>query len=302
MTTLRVTFLDNNQEPYDLFFWLYETSLSKRWQNLLKQNQANSDSFIHSVFNNASDDKIEFIKNQLDEIVSKINKVYDRELTSFDINIEDQNTLNNLHEEYEIYGERNPDPLVHDNFLLLNEHIHEVELLLENQKNKTNSMAVLFDYYPQGIHSPILEKDRLFLTSRFTWGGLYLGYNTLGKDWREVARHNDLDVIRRNQVKQQERFAVESWIFLGNGDSDFSNAKKFEEWYDTLPKDLQPHVPIDSIKLGRYEIGKIVIDDKLLSYHNNVNDWLVHDSKIAQQWNCEVFANFRKIINLKLID
>jgi hypothetical protein len=173
---------------------------------------------------------------------------------------------------------------------------------LENQKNKNNQMAVLFDYYPQGIHSPLLEKDKLFLTSRFNWGHLYLGYNTLGKDWLEVAYHNDVDVIHRDQVRRQERFAAETWIFFGNTDSEFSNAIKFEKWYDGLNKNIRAKIPINNINLGRYEIGKIIIDDNLLKYHNNVNDWIVPESKIAQQWNSEVFSTFRKIINLKLIE
>jgi hypothetical protein len=59
---------------------------------------------------------------------------------------------------------------------------------------------------------------------------------------------------------------------------------------------------MNKLALGRYEIGKIIIDDKLLEYHDNEEDWLTPYSKIAQQWNIDVFSTFRKIINVKIID
>lgn len=315
MTTLRVTFLDHDCNPYDLYFYLYNTSLSRRWQELLKEYQKDQDQIarIHSSLTNYSWEKYPIAIEALNETIDEINVLYDRLLPDhLTIEMLDDDMLNSLHEEYEIYGTRVQELFdtgkyvseLHNSFLLLNEQIHLIEKIIENKENKNPSMSALFDYYPQGLHCPILERDKLFLTTKFSWGGLYLGYNTLGKDWMEVSRHNDLEVIERGEVRIQERFAVESWIRFDSGGQDFSVARKFENWYDSLPNDLQAKVPINNLNtlgLGRYEIGKIVIAGKLLEFHSNENDWLVPDSEIASRWNREVFSTFKSINSVVIL-
>jgi hypothetical protein len=313
MTTLRVTFLDNNSNSYDLYFLLHNTSLSRRWQELLKEYQKDQTTTIHSSLINYSWESLPTVVEAMNETIAEINILYDRQLPqNLTIEILNEHILNSLHEEYEIYGTRVQELVdngkytteLHDSFLLLNEQIHIIEKIIENKEIKNPSMSVLFDYYPQGLHYSILERDKLFLTTKFSWGGLYLGYNTLGKDWLEVARHNDLEVIERNEVRVQERFAVESWIRFDIGGQDFSVARRFEKWYDGLSEELQAKVPIDDLNklgLGRYEIGKIIIAGKLLQFHDNFNDWLAPDSEVAARWNREVFTTFRRIVSVVIL-
>jgi hypothetical protein len=314
MTTLRVTFLDNNYEPYDIFYLLYNSDLAKRWMNIVRENQLNSNHTIHTAFINYAWNDIDKLLTKINSVVDEINQIYDRQLIKFSTGLFLENKiLNDLHEEYEIYGDRVESLIssnlfnetLHDNFLQLNEHIHTCEELLANYDSKKASMSVLFDLYPQGIYSPILEKDKLFLTNEFKWGRLYLGYNTLGKDWLEVSLHNDTDVIKRGQVRIQERFAAEAWLNFGSTGHDKTIVSKFLNWYEELSEDLKEKVPVNdmnALSLGRYEIGKIIIDDKLLAYHSNEEDWTIPNSKIAQQWNLDVFSTFQKIINIKLLD
>lgn len=314
MTMLRVTFLDKDREPHDLFYWLYESDLRKRWVEMIYKNQENFNSTIHTAFINYTPENLKDLVKKINLVIDDINQSYDRSLVKFTTGLFLENKiLNDLHEEYEIYGDRLQgiinterfDEALHNNFLQLNEYIHTCEEVLTNNELMRDSMSVLMDLYPQGIHSPILEKDKLFLTTEFKWGRLYLGYNTLGKDWLEVFLHNDLDVIRRGQVRTQERFAVESWMYFGFTGHDKSIASRFLNWYEGLPEDLQAQVPVNNmneLSLGRYEIGKIIIDDKLLAYHNVEEDWYAPYSKVAQRWNHDVFSTFQKIINIKIID
>ena len=311
MKMLKVTFLDTNDAPYNLFFLLHKTTLADRWQKLLKENQKNLGARINSNFMNYTCDTISPVLDKINQLVDQLNQIYDRPLHPC-ANLLDNSTLNDLHEEYEIYGSRITELTenkiwsenLHNNFLALNDCIHACEGALDNKKFGRSAMGVLFDYYPQGIHSPILEQDKLFLTTNFSWGKLYLGYNTLGKDWLEVSLHNDLDVIRRGEVRIQERFAVEAWLNFSSGPSTYV-ASTFLAWYDTLPADVKDKVPVgnlNQLSLGRYEIGQIVIDNKLEAYHSNHSDWFMPNSPVAESWNNEVFSTFQQIINLELIE
>ena len=44
------------------------------------------------------------------------------------------------------------------------------------------------------------------------WGWLYLGYNTLGKNWMSVSFDDDVDAVERNQIRPQRRFAAELFM------------------------------------------------------------------------------------------
>jgi hypothetical protein len=70
----------------------------------------------------------------------------------------------------------------------------------------------------------------------------------------------------------------------------------------SLPTDLQDKVPIDNLNklsLGRYLIGRVLVnDDYFLKYHNNINDWMTPNHPIKKKWNEEVFSKFRKVITI----
>jgi hypothetical protein len=160
-------------------------------------------------------------------------------------------------------------------------------------------MSVIFDFYPQTEFESLLERDKLHLTSEFKWGDLYLGYNTLGKDWLKVCLDNDLEVIERDMVKPQIKFAAEAWLNFGPDNFENNNVNMFTNWYEGLPANLQKKVPVDNLNalsFGRFQIGRIVIDEYyFLKYHNNLSDWLSPNHPIKKKWNEEVFSTFRKI-------
>jgi hypothetical protein len=311
---LYVVFQDKYNRKHRIPITIFDTSLGCRWAGLVIQNQkVFSDKKLHYTFSNYTLTDLERIHDLLNSVLKKINKVYDRQLPIFlNTTVLDKTILNDLHEEFEIYGTRLdvlsllPDfsKDLHNNFLLLNELIHSVEDLIKNNDDGHRpipTMSTLFDYYPQTEFYKIEEIDRLHLKTDFRWGSVYLGYNTLGKDWLKIALDNDIDVIKRDMVKTQSRFSCETWINFGSDDWSNHNSRQFEKWYRCLPKELQEKVPIDNLNklsLGRFEIGHVSLNDYFLKYHNNINDWMTPNHPIKKKWNEEVFSTFRKIIKI----
>jgi hypothetical protein len=304
-----IYFKDNKGLTHDIPVMVYKTDLAKRWAVGVMYNQRLDDKYIHSAFINRTYKDIAQIQQQLNDVAENINAEYDLALPVFEnVNMLDETTLNEMHRQFEVYGTRINEDLIpsnslHDNFLLLNELIHAYEDILHGDHSRTPSMSVLVDYYPQTEFYPILERDKLHLTTQFMWGGVYLGYNTLGKDWLKVAYDNDLDVIKRGMVKPQTRFSAETWINFGADDWTNYNVASFERWYLTLPTELQALVPIDNLhdlSLGRYRIGQVLINkDYFLKYHPNKQDWLSYNHPIKKQWNEEVFSTFTEIIKIR---
>jgi len=298
---IEVTFLDKFDKTHAINYWIEDNDLTKRWLDIINQNKNDSNKLYHSYFANALLNDIPSLQNRINEILNKLNNSYnlpaqiglDGSLT--------QAALNDLHEQFEIYGGNITK--FHDNFLELNELIHICEDLFTRTNTKGFPvMHCTMDFYPQEIFSPLLEKDRLLIKSDYHWGHLYLGYNTLGKDWMGTWIDNDLDVIERNMVQPQQRFSAETWFNFGPDDSDNYTIRKFYSWYHGLSKDLQKKVPIDNLNelsLGRVWLGSVIINNYFLKFDNNKDNWLIPNSQTKQNWNRQVFNSFRKIIEIK---
>jgi hypothetical protein len=328
-----ITFLDKHKHLHPITFALYDSSLARRWKKLIEDNIARPDHHYHTSFVNKTFDNLSQVLEELNDTITLINTAYDRVLPKFiSTTTLDQEVLNALHEEYEMYGDRlqsfidmgyfdDPkkfaefyNPLwpgdvqnfeLHDNFLRLNELIHTLEELTHTKDVKFPAMSVLFDIYPQQLYDTILEKDKLYLTNTFNWGRLYLGYNTLGKDWLEVSNHNDIDVIKREQVRRQERFSAETWINFSPDDDINFGKTQFEKWYDTLPTDLQQQVPINNLNelcLGRFEIGAIACNNKYFEKYNNIANWRSQNHDCKRDWNKNIFSTFTNIVSIEFIE
>lgn len=304
-----ITFEDVYGEDHTIPVNIYNTDLSNRWIATIENNQQIEGKYIHSTFINRHYTDLPAIQKHLNGVANDINIEYDVFLPLF-VDIDKLNTamLNEMHRQFEVFNTRIsngsiiPTESLTNNFLLLNELIHHYEEILHN--STFPSMSTTFDYYPQTEFCPVLEQDKLHLTTQFIWGNVYLGYNTLGKDWLKVAHDNDLDVIKRNMVKPQEHFSAETWINFGPDDKEDWTRRSFSNWWYNLPKKLQNKVPIhnlNKLSLGRYSIGCVLIDDLyFLKYHPNKHDWLSYDHPIKKKWNEEVFSTFKKIVKIKI--
>jgi len=307
MALMTINFLDDNNETHKIRFYIYKSNLAHRWRKMVMANQE-QEKELNYKFTNRTYDQISKVRQDLNLVVQNINLTYDKKLPIFDdVEVLNTDILNYLHEEFEEYGDRIPEltnPVtwwtkeLHDYFLKLNELIHLHEDVLKSKDAAFANMALLFDYYPQEIFSPILERDKLFLKADLHWGKVYLGYNTLGKDWLKVHLDNDIEVLKRGQVRPQKRFAAETWINFGPDGSPYYQYQSFEQWYMSLDSELQKLVPIDNLNelcLGRFIIGEVIIDNYFLAFDPIKENWLIPSSSTKKRWNQQVFSKFRKI-------
>lgn len=318
---LKVDFVDDEDKIHSLLFNIYNSKLARRWANLVLRNQKNSDAKLNFTFiNSTSTNKI---IEDLNICITNINQVYDKsiKLNKFVDKLTTQET-NDLHEEFEIYGNRinylknqqskaPPEKIywteeLHNNFLRLNDLIHLYEEAVNNKNSKFLNMSVLYDYYPQEHFQPIQESDKIWLRDKFAWGGVYLGYNTLGKDWLKVISDNDLEVINREQVRPQERFSAETWINFGPDFNDYYSGIELENWINKLPPDLRKKVPIDNLNkfcFGRFKIGELITDTSYFKkYDLDQGNWELPNTQTKLNWNRNVFSRFISIKNIKIIE
>lgn len=307
---LEVRIRDKFDKIHSLKYKIYETNLSEKWAILTRENLKNPNHTIYSTLNNRTEDDVPEIAQQIKEIITKISTEYDRQITTFDEL--DTQKLNYLHEEFEIFGQRMDElalkgkltESLQSNFFALNEHIHMCEDAMITKKESWGGFGILYDIHPTGLHLPVRDEDRLYLDCGLSWGRLYLGYNTLGKDWFAVAKDNDIDVIARDMVKPQKRFAAEAWLNFNADYEPVQLVSFFQQWVKKLPPDLQKKVPyfnINELSLGRMAIGEIVIDSNFLKYDSNPINWKAYRHPSKLKWNHEVLSTFRSVESVKFI-
>ena len=115
---------------------------------------------------------------------------------------------------------------------------------------------------------------------------------------------NDIEVVDRDQVRPQRRFAAETWLNFGQDSPKFNIKYEFYKWYQTLNEEQKTKVPIDNLNemtFGRLLLGQIIISDELLAFHPVMEDWLHPNHECKQRWNLEVFSKAKEIINVKFI-
>lgn len=305
---LEVDFLDEQGKTHCINFWIFNTDLAQRWVELVTRGANDPSKYIHSSLGNVSAKSIPKIHARLNAVIESINNQSTFNLPKYQ-SIGELNTseLNNLHEKFEEYG-AHVDVLhsksLHDDFIELNELIHTCEeVVKEVAPDMLPVMYSQFDFYPQTDFSPILEEDKLFLETELKWGEVYLGYNTLGKDWLKVCLDNDIEVINRDMVKPQRRFSAETFINFGPDSISHYVQRTFSNWYKTLPEEIQKKIPINNLNelcLGRFVVGRVIIDNYFLQFNEDREAWLGNNSDAKRQWNNDVFSTFTKIINVKI--
>ena len=316
---LKITMLKNDGSEIILTYMLEDNNpVVNKWIEMTKKSIKNNMK-IKTSLNNVEINNISILLKKINDVLYFINNHYDKKLPVFTNFYQlDNIILNYLHEEFEIYGDRieelqsknNWSYGLHENFLSLNEYIHMIETAIHGSEDNFPNFSCLYDFTPSGLHEPIKEEYKHFLENKFEWGGLYCGYNTLCKDYLSIAPENDWEVIEREEVRPQIRFAAETWMNFGP-DLKTNINKEFYKWYTTLPNKIQNKIPIDNLNklsLGRYNLGKIIIDENFLSIEPDAKKWLLPTGSVYSimgkedcktKWNREVFA---KIVDIKEIE
>jgi hypothetical protein len=320
MTTLKVTFIDRLNFETVLSYRIYDTYLSKKWLDITKKNLHNSECKIHSVLSNYNEKNISELYEKFRQITVEINKIQTKQLPIFEVY--DIKELNYMHEEFENFGKILEESVLKNNslkknlnqsldlrlkelYFSLNETIHLCEGAISSSTKKFAQGGALYNLHPLGLHGDIEEEDKLYLMSGLEWGKLYLGYDTLGKDWLNIAKDNDIEVVERRMVKPQRRFAAETWLNFGGDALHIETVKTFHNWVNNLPVKIRQHIPIDDLNeltLGRFILGEVIIDDVFLKYEPDFYYWQVYNHPCKTTWTKNVFSSFKKITKIEIVE
>lgn len=247
----KVMFLLKNTKTLDttvLNYSLFGHSVTHRWIEMIQEcNNRKMD--ITCNYKRIVNDPREYF-TIFQENIQAINNMYDKKipvLYSFEHLSDNLNLLNDLHEEYEIYGDRveyllgidfwsmnendkaNHDLYnntwpgfvfneeLHERFLRLNDQIHQFESFFYDNDNdeELDQCYSIIDFLPAGLHEDLKPEDSFLFTPELKWGYIYLGYNTLGKHWLSSMYDNDVEVVKRKQIRPQQRFAPETFVYFG---------------------------------------------------------------------------------------
>lgn len=320
--------------PLNLYYRLHNTSLRDRWIKQVMDRNAEPNTFLDLKISNKTIEDIPYLLNKINEVITSINAYYDKRLPLFTETTKlDHEILNYLHEEFENYGERheqiiikekrhltNPgDPNVwpgnrfnlafHNLWLKLNEYIHIIEtaisIISTGYDDFFLNFSCLVNVYPPVPGEPIQEIDKLFLDTNFKWGELYLGYNTLGKDYHHALNDDDVRVINNDQVKVQEYFSTEAWLnFTEGAISPKTEEARFWAWYEQQEQSVKDKIPLDNLNklaLGRYHIGSIVYIESFEQYSADYREW-INNPMLRHKWNVEVFSQIERVVKVDIIE
>lgn len=308
----RFTFELDDGESLQLDYLLQQNSLREKWINEIKTYQIKGKTSFTLNISNKNFSHIKELIQKLNSIINELNDKYEFDIL-LKINEQDgvnQKVLNKLHEKFEEYGENKFAYLgesVHYLWLQLNEWIHITEVAIETTEDKFPQYGAVITAYPPYPGRKLEEIDKLFLSTDFSWGHLYLGYNTLGKDYMSAVCDNDTRVIVNKQIKVQEKYSSEVWLCFQN--KTYTNMQKtreleFYQWYESLEQEYQELVPVENLNilgLGRYYLGHILINRDLLKFHSVTEDWWTnHD--IQKKWNNKVFSKVKRVLNVKIYE
>ena len=312
---IEFTFELEDGKPLQLLYLLQPNSLREKWLNEVRTALNKDNAYLNLKISNKDRRHLNELIEKINSIVKDINLAYKRKiLMPLDgIDSVDREKLNKLHESFEIYGEHSAciggklyrGEHVHNLWLDLNEWIHITETAMEIGEHDFPNYNALVTVYPPYPGRKLEEKDKLFLSTEFSWGQLYLGYNTLGKDYVSAFLDNDVRVITNDQVKIQERYSSEVWLYFGQNSYSAKDLEMgFYRWYETIEQEAQELIPIENLNklsLGRYYLGHILINEDLLKFHSIDKDWY-YDSELQKRWNNEVFSQVKNITKIELID
>lgn len=177
----------------------------------------------------------------------------------------------------------------------INHYIHIVESLLADQFAEYNAI-VYFTTDPEPEYAPIKEEHKLWLTAEEHWGDLLLGYATIGKDWLDLMENND----GFEDLNVQSTISPETRMFFH---LEFPHMKHKEQMFHAWAQDKT--VPLDNLNklaLGKYYLGKLIITDEFLNFHNVASDWYVPNHSCKLEWNKTVIGQDTVVTNIEFFN
>jgi hypothetical protein len=315
-------------ETMNLWANLMDTNISKKWIGVIYENNSRGYELKSNYrrYKNLKEQELEF--QEFKKNISYINENYDRpltQLTTLEELLEDDSVLNDLHEEFEIYGDRlaeiidsgyfddpksspkyaHPWPgdahnkVLHESFLLLNEQIHNTETVVRRRLNPEleASCTCLTDFKPRTnagyIHVPLEPEDYMLFNPTIDWGWLYLGYNTLGKNWMSTSLDDDVAAVERDEIRPQQRFAAE--LFM-NFVPAYPNTTQYRlhKWWtqNNFTKFKDPRMKLNELCLGYLPLGQLCLYQEGDGEMFSMNDLWFASKQDKIDWNKNVWSKY----------
>jgi hypothetical protein len=200
------------------------------------------------------------------------------------------------------------DMFLHEAFLRLNEQIHNFEAIFRTWDNTDKSICTcLVDFMPNKpleeivpsdyLHEQLNPEDFILFTPEHKWGWVYLGYNTLGKHWSSACHDEDVEVVKRKQIRPQQRFAAEMYMNFRPSTS-YYPCIALHKWWTTnnFSEFIDPELRLRDLALGFIPVAH------LQGYALN-KDPIINSNTITDQesWNLNVWSKFNSIKSAKVI-
>lgn len=297
----------------NLDYLLQQNSLREKWINEIKTYKNRGKTTYNISISNKNRSHLKELIQKLNSIIDELNNNYESKilLTITEKEGVSQNILNNLHEKFEEYGENKFEYLgehVHYLWMQLNEFIHITEVAMDTTEDMFPQYGAVVNANPPYPGRKLEEVDKLFLTTECFWGQLYLGYNTLGKDYMSVLYDNDVRVIINKQIKVQERYSAAVWLCFqdktSNSNMQKARVQQFYQWYLSLDQEVQELIPIEnlnSLSLGSYYLGHLLINKDLLKFHPVAEDWWTNQN-LRKEWNNKVFSKVKNAVDIQIYE
>lgn len=276
--TLEVV-LDNNTV---LLYQLSDNPAQHIWQSLLKS-RLNED-ICCSFDNQTLEDNVKFLNTALEKVgLPSLTDPNDRE------------KLNYLHSQFAKSGGKTPA------WKEINKRIHQIENYQKLNTDFNYAFSMTLDPPPPAV--PINETHKLWLSTDHTnWGMLSLGYETVGKDWVDISIDND----HIEEIAVKNYIGTETWFsFVLDPVCNKRAETRLWQWYLEQPSEIQKQIPIDnlnSLALGDYLLGKIIVNDTFLNFHPNASDWYVPNHICKLQWNEKVLSTATSVVSYRFFD
>ena len=309
---LEYVMVDNDGKKHSVFYYLYDTTFKHKWVELVKQNFKGPDAKVFSSYQNSSKKDRPVLTKLLQDCVSRINDHFGPAWTLPIYDRFDEEKLNELHDKFEDWGEiretveyRPENESTDEYWFDLNRLIHQCEaVLISEHLNTSLTMGAVIDIHPRGLKNKLLEEDKILLTTQFKWGGLYLGYNTLGKDYIAAMIENDISAIEKDRVRPQKGYAAETWLHFGFDMITAQLAQGFSKWVKTLPQDIQTKIPtnLNDLTLGRIVLGKLLPHKtpSCMEMDSNLTHWEISRHSCKEEWNIKYFSTFVECVEMNL--
>jgi hypothetical protein len=267
--TMKVV-LDNGIE---LYYHLFDNPVQHTWQALVK-----TGSDIDSTFSNKP--VIDYI-NELNELADKLGFRQIAKVPS----VEELNEIHSLFVS-------NPE---HEDWKRVNHLVH----IIENNLTMDLNYKLQFNMAGIGADVPIKEYHKLWLSTDASDGGsLFLGYETVGKDWGDIALDDDSidDLAVQNCIGTE---AVMSFCSQSPYKKLIEN--DFYKWYVNSPKQA-PIENLNQLALGRYLLGQLIITETFINFNSNPLVWYMPNHVVKRQWNQEVLTSANYIDSISFFE